>query len=168
MVEPTTWDFNFMSQFSNFNLLLTQCWQLKHFSEKLQSWQHLRIIFTYLVLFWAAISLSLGETILLIFVGTGKSDREVMLANSDGDLVSINCFLLANSSKSVISLLLVTRFWVLQDLGRVLYILDPSLTFGSNSTSSLNMNVFLVMSCMHSFNYCSIFQPKHVDLLLKL
>ena len=89
----------------------------------------------YLVLFWAAMTLSLGDMIFLILVGTGNSDRELIFPNSAGLLLSINCFRLDNSSKSVISLALVTKFWVLQDLGKVLYNLPPSKTFGSNSTT---------------------------------
>ena len=80
-------------------------------------------------------TLSLGDMIFLILVGTGNSDRELIFPNSAGLLLSINCFRLDNSSKSVISLALVTKFWVLQDLGKVLYNLPPSKTFGSNSTT---------------------------------
>ena len=98
----------------------------------------------YLVLFWAAMTLSLGDMIFLILVGTGNSDRELIFPNSAGLLLSINCFRLDNSSKSVISLALVTKFWVLQDLGKVLYNLPPSKTFGSNSTTLKILYVLLL------------------------
>ena len=105
----------------------------------------------YLVLFWAAMTLSLGDMIFLILVGTGNSDRELIFPNSAGLLLSINCFRLDNSSKSVISLALVTKFWVLQDLGKVLYNFPPSKTFGSNST--LKEIIFRTIKTNNAWNY---------------
>ena len=107
---------------------------------------YLNFLKNYLVLFWAAMTLSLGDMIFLILVGTGNSDRELIFPNSAGLLLSINCFRLDNSSKSVISLALVTKFWVLQDLGKVLYNLPPSKTFGSNSTTLKILYRLLIFS----------------------
>ena len=70
-------------------------------------------------------------------VGTGMSENPWNSASSAGLLLSISFFLASNSWGSSISLALVTRFWVLHDLGKVLYkALLSGVGLGSSSLTS--------------------------------
>ena len=68
-----------------------------------------------------------------IFVGIGKSDREVMLDSSMGDLLSTKACLACSTSSSSSTLTFVISFVSLKLLGRVEYIVKGSDTSGSQS-----------------------------------
>ena len=106
-----------------------------------------------------AMTFSDGDIIRLILVGTGNSVKELMFANSAGLLLSMRALRFCNSSMSSISRALVTKFWVLQDLGRVLYNLEPSLTLGSNSTTSLKEILNFKIFYLSLMFYCIHFDP---------